>query len=103
MGEGGEMIQHRESVLQSIEEFDRLGRDGFLDRYGYGPARSYFLVHEGNQYDSKAIVGVAYGYENPDEGPMAAEDFSGGAATVQGWLEDLGHCLPFSTCLRSSG
>ncbi len=84
------MIRNRESILKAIEECDRLGRDGFLEHYGYGRARNYFLVHEGRQYDSKAIAGVAYGYENPTEGPMTAEDFSGGAATVQDWLEELG-------------
>ena len=84
------MIRNRESILKAIEEYDRLGRDGFLEQYGYGQARNYFLVHEGRQYDSKAIAGVAYGYENPTEGPMTAADFSGGAATVKDWLEELG-------------
>jgi len=84
------MIQNRKSILQAIDECDQLGRDTFLKTYGYGPAQSYFLVHDGKKYDSKAIVGVAYGYENPTEGPLNAGDFSGGSATVQGWLEEVG-------------
>jgi len=52
----------REHILQSIEECDRMGRDAFLERYSFGHARSYFLVHNGNCYDSKAIVGVAHKY-----------------------------------------
>ena len=50
----------REDVLQTIAEFDQLGRDAFLNRYGFGQSRSYFLVHNGRYYDSKAIAGVAH-------------------------------------------
>ncbi len=50
------------AVLRAIEEFDALGRQGFLDKYGFGPSREYFLRHDGSLYDSKAIVGAAYGY-----------------------------------------
>lgn len=84
------MINNRESVLRAIEKCDRLGRTVFLKEYGFNPAKSYHLIHNGKEYDSKAIVGVAYGFENPDHGPLRAEEFSGGAATVQNWLEDLG-------------
>ena len=34
-----------EAVRQAIAEFDRLGRDSFLNTYGFGKARGYFLVH----------------------------------------------------------
>jgi hypothetical protein len=51
----------REGVLAAMGEFDRLGRDAFLAKYGFGGARAYFLVHEGRRYDSKAIVGAAHG------------------------------------------
>jgi hypothetical protein len=36
----------REAVLRAISEHDVLGRDAFLTKYGYRPARSYFVVHE---------------------------------------------------------
>ena len=62
-------MKNRQSVLQAMEEFDRLGREEFLRKYGFGPAREYVLVHEGKQYDSKAIVGAAHGYEYPAKGP----------------------------------
>jgi 5-methylcytosine-specific restriction protein A len=83
-------IRHRESILRAIQEYQRPGREGFLKRYGFGPARSYFLVHEGKRYDSKAIVGVAFGYENPSHSPLTREEFSGGYATVSKWLGELG-------------
>ena len=83
-------VTKRESVLRAVAEFDRLGRSSFLRKYRYGEARSYFLVVEGRRYDSKAICGVAHGYENPGEGNLPPEDFSGGRATVVELLERLG-------------
>lgn len=83
-------IQSREPVLQAIAEFDKLGRDEFLRRHGFGESRQYFLRHSGRLYDSKAIIGVARGYARPDLGPLRAADFTGGENTVQRKLEDLG-------------
>jgi 5-methylcytosine-specific restriction protein A len=61
-------------VLQAIAEFERLGRDGFLEKDGFGNARDYFVEYKRYRYDSKAIVGVAYGYAVPGEGPLRSED-----------------------------
>jgi MoxR-like ATPase len=80
----------RDAVLAAIREFDEIGRDRFLERYGYGSARDYVLVHEGKRYDSKAIAGVAYGYDHSDEGPLTPDQFVGGRATVVRVLESLG-------------
>jgi hypothetical protein len=76
----------RDHILAAIEEARSLGRDDFLDQYGFGPARSYFVVHEGRAFDSKAIVGVAHQYVSADAGPLAAPEFSGGDATVAALL-----------------
>jgi hypothetical protein len=78
------------AVEQAVEEFDRLGRDAFLAKYGFGRAREYFLELNGKRYDSKAIVGAAHGVQFPSAGPLRAADFSGGEATVQAKLEELG-------------
>jgi len=83
-------IQSRSSVLSAIAEYDEIGREAFLAKYGFGEARSYFLIHDGRRYDSKAIVGAAHGFEFPDLGPLGRGDFSGGEATVQRKLEELG-------------
>ncbi len=56
----------REAVLEAIAEFDRVGRDRFLATY-FGPARSHYLKHEGQRYDSKAIVGRAHEMPAPNE------------------------------------
>jgi hypothetical protein len=73
-----------------MTEYDELGRDAFLARYGYGPARSFFVVHDGKRYDSKALVGIAVGKQFPASGPLTASDFSGGEATVKAKLGQLG-------------
>ena len=77
-------------VEQAIAEFDRLGQKAFLSKYGFGKARDYFLIHRGKRYDSKAIVGVAHGYDRSDLGSLSPQGFSGGDATVARHLESLG-------------
>ncbi len=76
------------SVLKAIAEFDAMGRDAFLSHYGFGKARMFFLIHKGKSYDSKAIVGAAYGHQFGT--PLTPTDFSGGQATVVPKLAELG-------------
>ncbi|TDD59427.1 HNH endonuclease signature motif containing protein [Actinomadura rubrisoli] len=78
----------REAVLDAVAECDRLGRDRFLEQYGFDPARRYFLHHGGIYYDSKAIVGVAHRYVTGR--PLTAGEFSGGRQTVGQLLARLG-------------
>lgn len=77
----------RQSVLDAIAEHDRVGADAFLTQHGFDSGE-YFLLHQGQQYASKAIAGVAHGYATG--APLAAAAFSGGADTVQPALERLG-------------
>ena len=79
-----------EGVNSALAEFDQLGRKEFLDKYSFGRAKGYFLVQGRKRYDSKAIVGAAHGYDLPDQGPLPADGFSGGEATVARLLESLG-------------
>jgi 5-methylcytosine-specific restriction enzyme A len=78
----------REAVLKTISEHNRIGREGFLATYGYGHARDYVLMHDGNEYDSKAIAGVAHKYEYGR--PLRHDEFSGGREGAAAWLEQLG-------------
>lgn len=80
----------RPHVEAALAECDRLGRTTFLSRYGFGPARSYWLLHDGTAYDSKAVLGVAHGHARPDLGPLRSSDFSGGSATAGALLRQLG-------------
>ena len=80
----------RESVLHALDEFDQLGRDAFLARYGFGRARGYSVLHNGSRYDSKAIAGAAHGFLGGGSTALKASDFSGGEMTVAKKLRDLG-------------
>jgi MrcB-like, N-terminal domain len=82
-------LTSRDAVLAAMEEFDSLGRDQFLQRYGFGRARDYEVVHEDGRYDSKAIVGAAHGHQHPSLGPLESGDFSGGQPTINK-LKELG-------------
>lgn len=82
-----------ESVSAAIAEFDQLGRIAFLAKYGFGPSRTYFLLHDGVAYDSKAICGAAHGYLTGSPGPLGPSDFSGGDKTVKSRLEKLGFAV----------
>lgn len=77
------LLTSREAVLDAIAEWDESGREAFLQKYGYGAAKSYFLIHDGKLYDSKAIAGVAVGKEFPDRGPLRNNEFSGGDGVKQ--------------------
>jgi hypothetical protein len=78
-----------EAVRQAIAEFDRLGRVSFFSTYGFGKARDYFLVHNGQVYDSKAIASVAHQYL-PGQGVLTSDEFSGGENAAAGRLRELG-------------
>ena len=79
----------REDILRAIDEFDRLGRDVFLQRYGFGRAREYLLVEKGREYDSKAIWGAAHQYIDGGRA-LHSDEFSGGQSASAGELEKLG-------------
>ena len=72
----------RDQVLAAIAEHDRHGKAVFLATHGFGDSRRYKLVHEGREYPSKAILGVAAG--------LTAREFSGGAAHACKVLRRLG-------------
>jgi hypothetical protein len=79
------------AVHQAIARFDELGRDVFLRQYGFKQARRFWLVVDGKRYDSKAIAGVAWGFQHANGTLwLRAADFSGGDATVRRKLETLG-------------
>jgi len=83
------------AVQAAIDEFVQLGRTKFLARYGFGKSRD-FLVRDpktGTDCDSKAIAGVAYGKQFPSQGPLTADSFSGGEATVVPALTNLGFTI----------
>lgn len=81
------LLTSRAAVEEAIAECDALTRDVFLKKYRYKRSRLYPLEYRGRVYDSKAIVGVAYGKQHGT--PLKSGEFSGGQATVVRLLRNL--------------
>ena len=93
LGHMGRVDVERGDVLTAITEYDALGRDDFLDKYGFGKASSYLLLQNGKEYDSKAIFAAAHGH-HPGLQPLAASEFSGGVDDAVKYLRRLGFTVP---------
>lgn len=76
-------ISDRAAVLQAIAEYDAIGEEAFLEKYGFDLSRVFWLEHDGRRYASKAILGAAHAYQFPEAGPLTATDFTGGERTVR--------------------
>jgi ribosomal protein L32 len=77
-----------EHVLLALEEFDRIGADEFLSRYGFDAAGVHELVHNSSSYDSLAVLGVAHLRATGELAPP--EDLRGGAEGAAAVLRGLG-------------
>lgn len=80
------------AVRQAATEIRRLGRRGFLDRFGYTESTKYMALVDGVAYDSKPLLSFAYGIQFPTRGPLSTTSFSGGGQTRQA-LNRLGFNL----------
>ncbi len=78
----------KQHVLAAIAECDRLGSRDFLQRYRFGRARASSVWHRGQEYDSKAILGVAYLHATGRA--ATADDFTRGEAGAVDLLQGLG-------------
>lgn len=78
----------RDDVLAAVAEYDSLGRDRFLETYGFGCSRRYVVMYEDQEYDSRALLGVAH--RNATGSILAASEISGGVATVGDHMGRLG-------------
>lgn len=76
------------AVRAAIEEFDAVGREPFLARYGFGPATSYWVAVGEKEYDAKAIAGVAHRHQHGVL--LGSREFRSGEDTVVARLVDLG-------------
>ena len=92
----------RLAVEFALAEYDQLGQKAFLGKYGYGRATKYQLWQDGKSYDSKAIIGAAFGYLPGNPQPLRFNEFSGGLVYVVPVLEALGFSFaPPSTAKRN--
>ena len=79
-----EDITNPEAVRQAISEFRLIGQARFLKRYGFGASRGWLLRDDdGQEFDAKAILGAAHGYQYPALGHLPQSKFHGGEATAR--------------------
>jgi hypothetical protein len=78
----------RTHVLQAMAEYDRIGDREFLRRYGFGRSRIYTVWNNGQEYDSKAILGAAYFHATGT--PAGRDDFRGGEQGAAKVLQEKG-------------
>lgn len=75
-------------VLQAIAEYDERGAEQFRSVYRFEPVEGYAVVHEGREYDPRALLGVAHRFAT---GRTARQDeFSGGLGDVVSLLRRRG-------------
>lgn len=86
-----EDLTDRNAVNSALDEFDRLGRWTFLEKYGYGEAKEYFLVTDTGRYDSKAIFAAAYEIQHGMS--VSSSEISGGKTGAARRLQELGYVV----------
>jgi hypothetical protein len=69
------------AVNAAMDEFDRIGRNDFLQKYGFWPSRTYFIRRGDKYYDSIAIASAAIGFQHPQIGCRAQNPNLLGQAT----------------------
>lgn len=84
MATGGKLenLTQPTAVEKAMEEFRVLGRDAFIEKYGFRRSRDFFVVHEGRAYDSKPLAAAAHGHQ-PGFKPLEPDDFSGGEPVIR--------------------
>jgi hypothetical protein len=78
----------RTHALQAVAEGDRLGRDAFLDKYGFKAGKGVRPPPRRSRLRLEAILGVAYRYASGT--PLTSDAFSGGKDGAAKVLVNLG-------------
>ena len=81
----------RTDVLHAIQEYDRLGVEGFFSAHGFAPTTTYELVWDERRYPPKAILGTAYEFATGQR--LASGDFEGGKTGAVKVLGKLGFTI----------
>ncbi|MFJ5653776.1 HNH endonuclease [Streptomyces microflavus] len=78
----------RNDILKTLQEYDALGAESFLSLYGFKPARKFLILHDGKEYDSKAVAGVAHKHSHGRA--LEWDELSGGVGHAVDWLKREG-------------
>jgi hypothetical protein len=66
----------RADVLRALKEYDEVGGQQFLSKWGFGPTTTYDLLWNKRRYPPKAILGAAYAIAVGQR--LESKDFEGG-------------------------
>ena len=77
----------RQHVLAAISEYDEVGQDEFLGRYGFAPSQEHVVRHANQSYDSKVLLGAALGYATGTA--ATAAEFTSSKTAAAKVLRDL--------------
>jgi hypothetical protein len=78
----------RDDVLRAMQEYDRLGPQGFFSAHGFAPTTTYDLIWDERHYPPKAILGTAYEFATGQR--LSSGDFEGGKSGAVRVLGKLG-------------
>ena len=81
----------RDDVVCALQEYDRLGPEGFFSAHGFAPTTTYELVWDDRPYPPKAILGTAYEFATGQR--LASGDFEGGKSGAVKVLGKLGFTI----------
>lgn len=91
----------KDSVPKAVKECHAIGQKAFLEKYGIETSTRYLLRINGEDSDSKAIVGAAHGNALPELGQRANSAFSSGKGAATGVMGRLGFRSMKRTLLSS--
>ena len=77
-----------DDVVRAMDEYDRLGPEGFFAEHGFAPTTTYDLVRDKRHYPPKAILGTAYEFATGQR--LGSGDFEGGKSGAVAVLGKLG-------------
>ena len=83
-----EDITDKDMVERALKEFDRLGIDAMLEKYGGGPSTRWYVRFEDKCYDQKLVLRAAH--QLSDLGPLPPGRGTFTAAEARRWLDKLG-------------
>jgi len=83
----------REAVIKAMDEYDKLGKNNFLEKYGFDKPRLFWVDYRGKIYPTKAIAGAAHQYATLEHVQLFDTEFVGGMKGAAGVLEKLGFYL----------
>jgi len=89
----------KESVLESIKEYDEIGLDAFAKKYGTGKKSYYDILYNEKTYLARAIYTRAYNLVNPGKDWNFRDTGSkrGFQKRHRDWLEELGFTVQEKT------